>query len=161
MQQHPKSKRSLKARLQQAAATIQVDVFGYEKRSTQNIQQYFKKLAAETGIPSKELILRIYEDQSHIRLCIYHKGILKKELQLAEFIRVFTGEYSNFLGLEHKVSTGVFELLTQWATRHKVRRSQLQFCIVCSEEQAWINVYGVQGYLGELPLKTLIKKFTS
>ena len=39
MQQHQKTKRSLKDRLQQAAATITVDVFGYEKRTTENIQQ--------------------------------------------------------------------------------------------------------------------------
>ncbi len=161
MQQHPKPKRSLKTRLQQAATNIQVDVFGYHKQVTENIQQYFRKLAAQTGIPSKQLILRIYQDQSRIRVCIYHKGILKKELQLHELIAVFTAGNSNYLGLEQRVTTGVFELLKHWATLHEITSSQVQFCIACSEKQVWINVYAIKGYLGELPLKTLMKKFTS
>lgn len=161
MQQYPKAKRSLKDRLQQVVATIQVDVLGYEKHATANMQQYVKKLAAETAIPSEQLSLRIYRDHQHIRVGVYHKSVLKRALQLSELIEVFTGTQSNYLGLEPKVATGIDTLLQQWATRHKLSRSQVQFCMVCSDVRVWVHVYGMQGYLGELPIKTLIKKFTS
>lgn len=156
----PRKSPRLAAKLKNAVQQIQVDVFGYEPKVTQNIILYFDRLSKETGIPKDRLLLRIFKDLDSIHVGIHHQGRLVKKIPVPALIGLFTDTTpSGYLDLETRVNYKIKAFLEGLATTEGVCLEEVHICMACTPERVGVRAYKGIDYIKDIPLRTIIKHF--
>ncbi|QKX05339.1 hypothetical protein HN014_10565 [Aquimarina sp. TRL1] len=150
---------SLKQKLKHAIAHLHADVFGYEKSVTRNVISYFKKLSENTGIPSDQIIVRMFKQPGTIKTYVHKDGKVVREVTVGELIELFSGS-SQLTGLEYKIVEKILRFMDDLKASHGDDSTEFHICFLAQQSQVRIlAVYGNK-VTQSIALKTLIKYFT-
>lgn len=153
------SSNSLRNKLIKAVDTLplSVDVFGYEKKAKNSILAYISTLSKKIKVPKENIIIRIFNDQGHIRSCTYRHGQCVYEISMSELIRLFTGEYYD---IEEKTEATILQMLKDISIQHCCDQNTLQLCISCPKDNhVSIRAITKYGFVTQITLKQLVAYF--
>ncbi|TPN85827.1 hypothetical protein [Aquimarina algicola] len=159
MEQNTHKRFSLKQKLKKAVSDIHIDVFGYEKNVTRNVVAYFDKLSKETGLPSDQIIVRMFKQQHTVKTCVHQKGKVVKDISVQELIELFTGTMG-MPGMEEKMTDRIIGLITDLMRQHKQEHHQFHVCILAQNGQVSVHAVNGNTVLETIPLTVLIQYFT-
>lgn len=141
-------------------SNISVDVFGYEKKVTKNIIQYFKKISLDERIPVSHLFIRIYREGTTVRVFLHRNGKILKEVPVGDLVYFFAGESaSQLLGIELKVIGSVSRYLEEFAKTNEIVLELLNVLISCDGKVVAVGAYNKNEHTQDIPLVELIKYF--
>ncbi len=161
MENRTNEKPSLAQKLKKVIGNINVDVFGYEKNVTRNIQSYFDRLAKETGMPKDQIIIRIFRDYGQISVCVHRHGKRIKQIPVSELVTLFTNiNPSGLPHLEQKALSGIKDFMLEYCKTHLIHPDNLHICILTAQNQVIVKGVNRTDEIGTIPLTVLIKHFT-
>lgn len=141
-------------------SNISVDVFGYENKVTKNIIQYFKNVSSEERIPITHLFIRIYRQETTVRVFLHRNGKVLKEVPVKNLVHFFAGEgTAQLLGIELKVIGSVSKYLEEFAKVKEMVLGQLNVLISYNGKSVAISAYNNNEHAQDIPLVELIKYF--
>lgn len=157
---HVKKPPTITEKIKNYMSNISVDVFGYEKKVTNNIIQYFKKKSSEERIPIHHLFIRIYREGTTVRVFLYRNGKLVKEVPVGDLVCFFAGEStSQILGIELKIIGSVSRYLEEFSKANEIVLELLNVLISCEGKEVAIGAYNKNEHAQDIPLVELIKYF--
>ncbi len=152
---HPK----ISKKLQAVTRNLSVDVFGYEKKATQNILTYFEHKSQQLQQPKETIIIRVFNELKAIHGCIFIQGKLIQQISMKELISVFVSEETaQMSSMQQNVMRGIQTLITDIASASQIHRQHLHICITCSNAPQ-VNVYHQNKLLKKIAIAKLIKYF--
>ena len=156
-----KKKTGLKQQLKKATRNISVDVFGYEKKITKNVIRYLEGVAKQHQVSKGQIVVQLVKDPTTVRVFLYHKSRLLKEVPVRELVVFFAGkENASLLGVETKVINGMMGYMDGFANFHELRDKKLQICIAADTKRVVVGAYHQQRHIKDIPIKELINYFT-
>ncbi len=156
-----KKKTGLKQQLKKATRNISVDVFGYEKKITKNGIRYLEGVAKQHRVPSGQVVVQLIKEPTTVRVLLYHKSTLLKEVPLRELVVFFAGkDNASLLGIETKVINGIMGYMDGFITFHELRDKKLQICIATDNKRVVVGAYHGHRHIKDIPIKELINYFT-
>lgn len=156
-----KKKAGLKQQLKQATRNISVDVFGYEKKITKNVIRYLEGVAKEHQVPGGQVVVQLIKEPTTVRVFLYHKSTLLKEVPVRELVVFFAGkDNASLLGVETKVINGMMGYMDSFINFHKLRDKKLLIRIATDAKRVVVGAYHQQRHIKDIPIKELIHYFT-
>ncbi len=155
-----KRKSRIGSKLKKAVKNLVVDVFGYETTVVDNIHAYYGQLSKETQIPKDEIVVRIFQDRENIRVTIYNRGQVAKEIPVRELVKLFTNIETDVFDIEAKTIAGIKAFLKSYSQSNKMDIGQLHICIMTSLDKVIVKGYDGTQAIQDIPLLVLIKYFT-
>lgn len=160
MKKKQPKKSSIRDRLNSIVKDIKVDLFGYEKTVSDNINNYFIALSKKYNIEQNLLDVRIGKQQA-LSIQLFYEGQFLQKISTDELISFFMGEGANGLVTKHKIELDVSNYLSTYATTNTLNVNRLTIRLSQPVNELMIIAYEGETAKGTLELKELIKHFKS
>ncbi|MCB0374782.1 MAG: hypothetical protein KDD04_02575 [Sinomicrobium sp.] len=154
-------RKPLTARLKDAVENLSADIFGYEKKITENIIGYLEKAGKEQGIRYEQLRACIVRYKDTVRVFLYHNSRRLKEIPVKDLVKFFAGQGADLPEIESKVVDGVVGYMDGLSRFHELPHQSLQVFIAAEGSKVVIKAFDDTRHIKDIPVKELIKYFKS
>lgn len=150
----------IKAKIRDYMDGVTIDIFGYEKKVSENVSQYLGQLSDENRIPLSNIHVRIaMPDKELIANSYYFDGHIRS-ITFKELADFFIGEgTTQVFDIEAKVKSSVTQYLSEFSQANEINLSSLNIRISKPSNKVQVTAYNKDEYLSNIPLKELIKYF--
>ena len=150
----------LKAKIKDYMNDASIDVFGYEKKVTENISNYLLVLAEQHKISKFQVCVRISQPKDKLKAHLYYLDSSLKEISFKELLDFFLGEGTSVLfDMENKIRHNVMKYFFQYAQEKKLPLHTLNIVISQPSDSILAVAYKQTEVIENIPLKELIKYF--
>jgi hypothetical protein len=151
---------ALTNKLKGAIAEISIDVFGYEKKISQNIISYTEHIATWQQIPVERLYLRIYQQQHKVLSYLYDQDELMKEIPTDELAYFFLEDsIAGLPNVRNKIAFSIKKYLKEFATANHICDQDVQIWLNVKQRVVTVKSFHNENYIKEISLLSLIKYF--
>ena len=155
-----RKKLGLRAKIKDYMDDVSIDVFGHEKKVTENISKYLSMLSKENMVSEAGSNIRLTHPNQQLEAYIYHFDRKIRSATLREIVDFFMGQGSgDVFDLEKKVHHNIMNYLTQYSNKINIPIPCLNIRISKPSETVMIVMYKHAELIESIPLKQLIKYF--
>lgn len=155
-----KKNAALGNKLKGAIAEISIDVFGYEKKISQNIISYTEHIAQWYVIPVERIYLRIYQEEHKVISFLFNQDALLKNIPTDELSYFFLEDSIAALpNVRNKIAFSIKRYLKEFATANKISEQEVQIWLNVKNEVVTVKAFHKDIYIKEISLLSLIKYF--
>jgi hypothetical protein len=137
---------------------ISIDVFGLEKKVSENVNQFLQHVAIKEQKEIALLDVRISKPENSLRADLFYKEGFLKTIPTIELIKFFTGEVS-IPGLQEKIILKVERLLETCSHEHNISWERMTIRISKHEGNVQVSLFDANRFIRIIPIKELIKFF--
>lgn len=155
-----KKNAALGNKLKGAIAEISIDVFGYEKKISQNITSYTERIARRYVIPMERIYLRIYQEEHKVISYLFNQDVVLKNIPTDELSYFFLEDSIAALpNVRNKIAFSIKRYLKEFATANKICEQEVQIWLNVKNEVVTVKAFHKENYIKEISLLSLIKYF--
>lgn len=155
-----KKKTGLTAKIKNYMDGVTIDVFGYEKKVSENVTSYLGTISDTHRIPLSNVNIRITKPAGELKADIYYLDGHVRKATLNELVDFFMGEgTTKVFDLEVKVKKNVSDYLEEYSEEKGIAIQALNIRISKPNKQVMVVAYNQAEYVDGIPLKELIKYF--
>lgn len=155
-----KKKTGLKAKIKDYMDGVTIDVFGYEKKVSENVSRYLGTLSDTERIPLSNINIRIAKPAEQLEANIFYLDGHIRSASMQELVNFFMGEgTTKVFDLENKITKSVTAYLTEFSEDKCIPLPGLNIRISKPNEKVIAVAYNRAEYVENIPLKELIKYF--
>lgn len=151
-------KLGLRAKIKDYMDDVSIDVFGHEKKVTDNITRYLFTLSKENSLSEAGINIRIAYPDQVLETLIYHFDRKIRAATFKELVEFFMGPASvDLFDLEKKVQQNIWKYFSQYSNKSNIPINQMNVRVSKPSESITIMMCRQTESLENIPLKELIK----
>ena len=155
-----RTKLGLRAKIKDYMDDVSIDVFGHEKKVTDNIKRYLFTLSKEHSLPEAGINIRIAYPNQILETLIYHFDRKIRPATFKELVEFFMGPASvDLFDLERKVQQNIWNYISQYSSKSNIPINYLNVRVSKPSDSITIMMCRHTESLENIPLKELIKYF--
>ena len=151
---------SLSQKLKDAVTDLSVDIFGYQKKVTNNIISNTEFISNKIKVPKERLFLKIFQKDHTIKSFLFNQSKPIQVLPIDELAYFFVDSATvNVLSIQNKIAFGIKKYLSDFAKTNKLDSESIDIWIHVKDEKVMIQAFSVDGFIQEITISSLIKFF--
>ncbi|TGV03584.1 hypothetical protein [Flavivirga rizhaonensis] len=152
--------KNISIKLKEALADLSVDIFGYEKKISNNIINHTRKVAAREKIIPEQLYVRLFQQNDKLRAFLYRQNRPIRAIAVDELVDFFLDQgASTFLDVQNKITVSIKEYLKDFSAANKVYKEDTKIWINVKDDLVVIRAFNNSKFIKEISLSSLIKYF--
>ena len=159
-QQLNKNSARLSRKLKGALTDLSVDIFGYEKKISNNIMNHTHKIAVQEKVIIEQLYVRVSQQNDRLRAFLYKQDRPIRAIAINDLVDFFLDQgASHLLDVQNKIATSIKKYLKEFSAANKVHEEDTQIWINVKDGQVAIRAFNNSKFIKEISLSSLIKYF--
>ena len=155
-----KNSARLSRKLKGALTDISVDIFGYEKKISNNIINHTRKIAVREKIIPEQLYVRLFEQNDKLKAFLYRQNRPIRAIAVDELVDFFLDQgASTFLDVQNKITVSIKKYLIEFSEANKIHEENTQIWINVKDDLVTIRAFNNSKFIKEISLSSLIKYF--
>lgn len=160
MTQKRHTKTTLGTKLKAALTDVSVDIFGYEKRVSQNIIKRTTYISNRIQVPKARLFIRIFQVNHSIKAFLYEQDKPISSIPTEDLAYFFLDEQMATLeGVKHKIAFNIKQYFKDFAEANRMDEHSVRIWMHLHEDQVQIRAFQNETFIKHIPLLSLIKYF--
>ncbi|WP_046758019.1 hypothetical protein [Kordia jejudonensis] len=155
-----KKSKSLRQKLKEAVTDLTVDIFGYQKKISDNIISHTGLISKQIMIPKERLFLKVFQKDHIIKAFIFNQSRAIQVVPIKKLAHFFMDrESANIPSFQNKIAFGIKKYLKDFSEENNLDVEAIDVWIHVKDDKIMIQAFSSDQFIQDISISSLIKFF--
>lgn len=155
-----KKSKSLREKLKDAVTDLTVDIFGYQKKISDNIISHTELISKQIMVPKERLFLKIFQKDHSIKAFLFNQSRAIQVVPVKELSHFFMDrDTASLPSIQNKIAFGIKKYLKDFSIENNLDVEVIDIWIHVKGDKVMIQAFNKDQFIKDISISSLIKFF--
>jgi hypothetical protein len=155
-----KKSKSLREKLKDAVTDLTVDIFGYQKKISDNIISHTELISKQIMVPKERLFLKIFQKDHSIKAFLFNQSRAIQVVPVKELSHFFMDrDTASLPSIQNKIAFGIKKYLKDFSIENNLDVEVIDIWIHVKGDKVMIQAFNKDQFIQDISISSLIKFF--